>query len=67
MPRERTHSTLTLAVILLALILGYLNGRGLLEAHDRERLPDVTKLLMTLSHDNTMRRCHIVVAERDRG
>ena len=52
---------------LLALILGYLNGRGLLEARDRERLPDVTKLLVTLSRGNTMRRCHIVVAERDRG
>jgi hypothetical protein len=52
---------------LLALILGYLNGRGLLEAGDRERLPDVTRLLLSLSVDSKMRRCHIVVAEGDRG
>ena len=52
---------------LLALLLGYLNGRNLLDACDNERLPELTNLLLALGRNGTMRRCHLVIAARDAG
>jgi SAM-dependent methyltransferase len=52
---------------LLALLLGYLNGRKMLAELDRERLPEVTKLLAALGREGAVRRCHIVVAQRAGG
>ncbi len=52
---------------LLALLLGYLNGRKLLDERDHERLADLNKLLAALGHEGAVRRCHIVVAQRAGG
>jgi SAM-dependent methyltransferase len=48
----------------LSLLLGYLNNQKLFDHGDNERLPEVIKLLSALSHEGSMRRCHIVIAER---
>jgi SAM-dependent methyltransferase len=49
---------------LLALLLGYLNGRKLLDARDSDRLGNVSALLMALARHGAQRRCHVVIAER---
>ena len=49
---------------LLALLLGYLNGRELLDARDSDRLGKVSALLMALARHGAQRRCHVVIAER---
>jgi SAM-dependent methyltransferase len=47
---------------LLPLLLGYLNGRGLLSASDVERLPQINRLLLDLSKNGKLRRCNLVIA-----
>jgi SAM-dependent methyltransferase len=49
---------------LLALLLGYLNGRKLLDARDSERQGNVSALLTALARHGAQRRCHVVIAER---
>lgn len=49
---------------LLTLLLGYLNGRNALTADDAQRLPDVSKLLLSLAKEGAMRRCHVIIAQR---
>jgi SAM-dependent methyltransferase len=49
---------------LLALLLGYLNGRKLLDARDSDSLGDVSALLMALARQGAQCRCHVVIAER---
>lgn len=50
---------------LLSLLLGYLNGRNLLKVGDNDNMSEVTHLLRACSETGTMRRCHVMIAERD--
>lgn len=52
---------------LLALLLGYLHGRKMLGAHENNKLPAVANLLLTLSRDGSLRRCHVIIADRGEG
>jgi SAM-dependent methyltransferase len=49
---------------LLSVLLGYLNGRDQLIGKDPGHLPALRKLLLSLSRDGAMRRCHVVVGQR---
>jgi SAM-dependent methyltransferase len=48
----------------LSLVLGYLHNLGRLAADDDQRLADVHRLLRTLGRQGSMRRSHVIVAER---
>jgi len=49
---------------LLPLLLGYLNGRGLLSPSDVDHLPQVHQLLARLAETGVLRRCHIVMSQK---
>ena len=48
----------------LSLVLGYLRSLGKISADEEELLPDVHRLLARLGRDGTMRRSHVILAER---
>jgi SAM-dependent methyltransferase len=50
---------------LLPLLLGWLRGRGLIQATDCDELPAISDLLRDLALGGSMRRCHVVAAQRD--
>jgi SAM-dependent methyltransferase len=49
---------------LLPLLLGYLNGRGLLSPSDVDHLPQVHQLLARLAETGVLRRCHVVMSQK---
>jgi SAM-dependent methyltransferase len=49
---------------ILSLILGYLRSTDRLDADDATRLPEIQALLRRLGKTGSMRRCHILIAER---
>lgn len=49
----------------LSLILSYLRSNGKLTAEDEGRIDDVHRLLSDLGANGSMRRCHVVVAEKN--
>lgn len=50
---------------ILALILGYLNGKRAFRGEDVQKLPQVASLLGALAADGRARRCNIVIGIRD--
>lgn len=48
----------------MSLVLGYLRNIGKLAESDERRLADVARLLQALGREGSMRRSHVVVAER---
>ncbi len=48
----------------LSLILGYVRNMGNLVEGDDERLADVGRLLVTLGREGSIRRSHVIIAER---
>jgi SAM-dependent methyltransferase len=48
----------------LSLILGYLRSVGKITGDDEKRIGDVHRLLWDLGNAGSMRRCHVVVAEK---
>lgn len=47
-----------------SLILGYLRANGHLAPEDETRLDEVHRLLRELGENGSMRRCHVIVAEK---
>ncbi len=54
----------TYGISAMSLILGYLRNSGKLNDEDEARLADVRRLLQTLGREGSMRRSHVIVAER---
>jgi SAM-dependent methyltransferase len=48
----------------LSLLLGYLRSAGKITSEDELRIDDVYKLLLDLGNTGSIRRCHVVVAEK---
>ena len=49
-------------ISLLSLLLGYMNGRGLVSSYDVEQLPNITRVLDALGRGGSLRRCHVIIA-----
>ena len=49
---------------LLPLLFGWLRGRSLIQPSDRNQIPAISDLLHDLALTGTMRRCHVVSAQR---
>ena len=49
-------------ISLLSLLLGYMNGRGLVSSYDVEQLPDITRVLAAVGRGGRLRRCHVIIA-----
>jgi SAM-dependent methyltransferase len=49
---------------LVALVLGWMRGRGMLGEEDSRHLAQVNRLLHELGRQGRLRRCHVVIAQR---